>query len=192
MRMMGQGLGPGFTRVATRRSVIFSLDGLELVLTPLGKASVRSPASTKPPTAIAEVFSTSRRSNVFPPFFFMTRCPLKPQSFLNLSYRPGYRPASSQRIYGQNKISRLTNCYSFESFGRNEGLPPAGRGDSTRHVCQVAVFLPSEVIFYEGHALLSHSNSNFGCSWTLRNGPAYAQSSSRAIVDIFQAGVGRL
>jgi len=30
------GLGPGFTIVATRRSVIFNLDGLELVLTPFG------------------------------------------------------------------------------------------------------------------------------------------------------------
>src|ERR1700682_584113 len=84
MRMRGQGLGPGFTRVATRRSVIFSLDGLELVLTLLGKASVRSPANTKPPSAMAEVFSTSRRSNVFPPFFSMARCPFQSVEFLNL------------------------------------------------------------------------------------------------------------
>ena len=34
--MMGQGLGPGFTTVATRRSVIFSVEGLELVFTPFG------------------------------------------------------------------------------------------------------------------------------------------------------------
>src|SRR2546423_1473614 len=33
MRMIGQGLGPGLTRLATRISVIFSVDGLELVLT---------------------------------------------------------------------------------------------------------------------------------------------------------------
>ena len=31
--MMVQGLGPGFRTVATRRSVILSVDGLELVLT---------------------------------------------------------------------------------------------------------------------------------------------------------------
>src|ERR1700719_427850 len=81
MRMRGQGLGPGFTRVATRRSVIFSLDGLELVLTPLEKASVRSSVNTKPPSAIAEVFSTSRRSNVFPSVFSMARCPLESVEF---------------------------------------------------------------------------------------------------------------
>src|ERR1700730_5163743 len=120
MRMRGQGLGPGFTRVATRRSVIFSLDGLELVLTPLGKASVRSPPNTKPPSASAEVFSTPRRSKLFPPFFPMARCPFESVESFEFVYRLGYRPASSQRIYAQNKISRLTNCYSFESFGRNE------------------------------------------------------------------------
>src|SRR6266513_1057310 len=77
MRIRGQGLGPGFTTVATRRSVIFSLDGPELVLTALGKASVRSPANTQPPSAIAEVFSTARRSNVSPPLFSMARCPFQ-------------------------------------------------------------------------------------------------------------------
>src|SRR5260370_24774683 len=131
MRMRGQGLGPGCTGVATRRSVIFSLDGLELVLTPLGKASVRSSVNTKPPNAIAEVFSTSRRSNVFPPVFSMARCPFESVEFLNLSYRPAYRPASSHIIYTQNKLSRLTNWYSFESFERNERFPPAGTGGRT-------------------------------------------------------------
>ena len=46
MRMMGQGLGPGFTTVTTRRSVIFSVDGLELVLTPFVWASTDSLVSS--------------------------------------------------------------------------------------------------------------------------------------------------
>src|SRR6266480_2039267 len=75
-----------------------------------------------------------------------------PWRFLLLSYRPACRTASSQRIYAQNKNCRLTNRQSFESFGHNERLPPAGTGDSTRLVCRVVVFLRSEVIFYEHRA----------------------------------------
>jgi hypothetical protein len=60
---MGQGLGPGFTTVATRRSVTFSVEGLEFVLTAFGYASRASPTSKAPPKAIADVFSTSRRPN---------------------------------------------------------------------------------------------------------------------------------
>src|SRR5216110_2272256 len=47
--MMGQGLGPGFTIVATRRSVIFSLEGREFVLTFLGETSVASVALERSP-----------------------------------------------------------------------------------------------------------------------------------------------
>src|ERR1700675_1432435 len=81
MGMRGQGKEPGFTRVETRRSVIFSLDGLGVVLTRLVKASRPPPDNPKPPSAIAEVFSTSRRSNVFPPFFSMARCPFESVEF---------------------------------------------------------------------------------------------------------------
>jgi hypothetical protein len=34
--MMQQGLGPGFAIVAARKSVIFSVDGLEFALLPFG------------------------------------------------------------------------------------------------------------------------------------------------------------
>src|SRR5437016_10232815 len=67
MRTSGQGLGPGFTIVATRRSVIFSLDGRELVLTPIGYASIAfAPKSV--PKAAADVFKTSRRCMSSCPF----------------------------------------------------------------------------------------------------------------------------
>src|SRR5882672_2275959 len=61
MRMIGQGLGPGFTTVATRRSVILSVEGLELVLTALGYASSDWSINSAPPSAPIEVFRTSRR-----------------------------------------------------------------------------------------------------------------------------------
>src|SRR4029079_10805972 len=61
MRIMGQGLGPGLTIVATRKSVIRNAEGLELVLTPLGYASRGSPSRRAAPSAPAEVFRTSRR-----------------------------------------------------------------------------------------------------------------------------------
>src|SRR5258708_26950328 len=41
-------------------------------------------------------------------------------------------------------------------------------GGRTGFVCRVAVFLPSEVIFYEDPGLLLCSNSDFRCSWPLR------------------------
>src|SRR5690348_13152711 len=61
--MMGQGPGPGFTTVATRRSVIFRVDGLECVLTFCWIcASVpASEPSSAPPSIAAEVFNTPRR-----------------------------------------------------------------------------------------------------------------------------------
>src|SRR2546427_594911 len=68
MRTSGQGLGPGFTIVAMRRSVIFSLDGRELVLTPIGYASIAS-APKRVPKAAADVFKTSRRC--------MSSCPFR-------------------------------------------------------------------------------------------------------------------
>src|SRR5438445_10645036 len=67
MRTSGQGLGPGFTIVATRRSVIFSLDGRELVLTPIGYASIAS-APKRVPKAAADAFKTSRRCMSSCPF----------------------------------------------------------------------------------------------------------------------------
>src|SRR6266513_405267 len=67
MRTSGQGLGPGFTIVATRRSVIFSLDGRELVLTPIGYASIAF-APKRVPKAAADVFKTSRRCMSSCPF----------------------------------------------------------------------------------------------------------------------------
>src|SRR5258708_1513415 len=68
---MGQGLGPGFTIVATRRSVIFSADGLEFVFTAFGKASSGSLISKPLPKARADVFITSRRLKTFPLLLFM-------------------------------------------------------------------------------------------------------------------------
>src|SRR5712671_5469071 len=76
--MRGQGLGPGFTRAATRRSVIFKLEGLELVFMVFEKTSVASPASIEPPSAIAEAFNISRRPSELSRFLFMA---------LSFSYR---------------------------------------------------------------------------------------------------------
>ena len=47
MRMIGHGLGPGLTTVATRRSVIFNVEGLEFVLTFL-RVSLRRPPANRP------------------------------------------------------------------------------------------------------------------------------------------------
>src|ERR1039457_6654055 len=64
--MMGQGLGPGFTTVATRRSVILSADGLEFVLT--FRCAACSAATSRdrsaPPMIPAEVLNRSRRPNL--------------------------------------------------------------------------------------------------------------------------------
>src|SRR5271157_1274971 len=61
--MMGQGLGPGFATMATRRSVILSADGLELVLTLRGAtcSAAASRARSAPPMIPAEVLNRSRR-----------------------------------------------------------------------------------------------------------------------------------
>ena len=60
---MGQGLGPGFTTVATRRSVILSVDGLEFVLT--FRCAACSAAASRdrsaPPIITAELLNRSRR-----------------------------------------------------------------------------------------------------------------------------------
>src|SRR5579862_7517933 len=61
MRIMGQVMG-AFTTTATRRSVIFSPDGLELVLTFLTACPGPSSARKAPPIAAAELFKTLRRS----------------------------------------------------------------------------------------------------------------------------------
>src|SRR5208337_4315698 len=67
MRTIVQGPGPGFTTVATRRSVIFRLEGLELVFTLRNcgseSASAFIPAHA-PPSIAADVFKTPRRSTV--------------------------------------------------------------------------------------------------------------------------------
>jgi hypothetical protein len=76
MRMMVQGLGPGFTTVATRRSVIFNVDGPELVFTPFALTSMDFPESRVPPSASAEDFRTSRRPNLFPLLLLMETHPL--------------------------------------------------------------------------------------------------------------------
>src|ERR1019366_7174636 len=60
MRIMGQGPGPSFTTIAIRISVIFSAEGLEFVLTPLGQAAA-SPPRSAPPKAAAEPFKIPRR-----------------------------------------------------------------------------------------------------------------------------------
>src|ERR1017187_16197 len=62
--MIVQGLGPGLRTVATRRSVIFKVEGLELVLAVLkggsGAALARAP-NTAPPNRAADVLRSSRR-----------------------------------------------------------------------------------------------------------------------------------
>src|SRR5271157_532743 len=61
--MMGHGLGPGFATMATRRSVILSADGLELVLTFrwAGCSAAASRDRSAPPIIPAEVLNRSRR-----------------------------------------------------------------------------------------------------------------------------------
>src|SRR5580704_6504198 len=67
MRMRGHGLGPGFTMVATRISVILSADGLELLLTFFCGAcsAAASRDRSAVPTIPAEVLNRSRRP-IFP------------------------------------------------------------------------------------------------------------------------------
>src|SRR5438445_12328841 len=81
MRMIGQ-LKGALTTVATRRSVIFSSDGLELVLTFFGYASVGSPAMKALPSAAAEDFKTPRRSNKCRSGVLMAVCPVSNESVL--------------------------------------------------------------------------------------------------------------
>jgi Txe/YoeB family toxin of Txe-Axe toxin-antitoxin module len=61
--MIGHGLGPGFTIVATRMSVIFRVEGLEFVFTVLGYAFLGCSSSNPLASASAEVFIMSRRLN---------------------------------------------------------------------------------------------------------------------------------
>src|SRR5579863_4234033 len=62
--MMVQGLGPGFTTVATRRSVTRSADGPELVFTfRCGDCSAAASRDrSTPPVIPAEALNNSRRS----------------------------------------------------------------------------------------------------------------------------------
>ena len=62
IRIMEQGLGPGFTIVATRRSVIFKSEGREFALTFFGYNFMASRVSNDVPKMPAEDFRTSRRS----------------------------------------------------------------------------------------------------------------------------------
>src|ERR1019366_538040 len=75
--MMEQGLGPGFTTVATRRSVILSADGLELALTFRCAAcwAAASRERSAPPMIPAEVLNRSRRP-ILPLRFNMPFSPL--------------------------------------------------------------------------------------------------------------------
>src|SRR5437763_14885674 len=61
MRISGQGLGPGLTRVATRRSVIFSVDGLEFVFAFFGDAQTGSSSNAPPARARPEALRIARR-----------------------------------------------------------------------------------------------------------------------------------
>ena len=62
---MVQGLGPGFTTVATRRSVILRVEGLEFVFTFFTSApAAESLPTSAPPNIAAEVFKISRRPSV--------------------------------------------------------------------------------------------------------------------------------
>src|SRR5271157_6360113 len=80
--MMGQGLGPGLATMATRRSVILSADGLELVLTLRGAAcsAAASRDRSAPPMIPAEVLNRSRR-----PILLLL---LSISLFSSLCYRP--------------------------------------------------------------------------------------------------------
>src|SRR5204863_4341252 len=120
--MMGQGLGPGFTIVATRRSVIFSLEGREFVLTFLGETSVASVATRALPSTPTEAARISRRPNTCWAFLLMVLFPFhrSPSSErLAASERPGLLEIA--------QVSRLTNHLSFESFGRNFTMVKLGR-----------------------------------------------------------------
>src|SRR4051812_45118790 len=123
--MMGHGLGPGFTMVATRMSVIFSFEGREFVFTFRGYASSESSANSAPPMAAAELFSISRRASTCRPFLLISsssRCDI----LLNLVHScDGTLAAVSSnferpellKITGARQDSRLTNRRSFENFG---------------------------------------------------------------------------
>src|SRR6266513_1087471 len=94
MRTSAQGLGPGFTVVATRRSVIFSLDGRELVLTPIGYASMAS-APKRVPKAAADAFKTSRRC--------MSSCPFPQRCEIHLRST-------------RKQVLRRTECHDCQSW----------------------------------------------------------------------------
>src|SRR3954468_22935070 len=66
MRIIGQGFGPGLTRVATRRSVIFSVDGLEFVFTFFGDAQTGSSSNAPPARARPEALRIARRLKPVP------------------------------------------------------------------------------------------------------------------------------
>src|SRR5258705_11799098 len=100
--MMGQGLGPGLTIVATRRSVIFSAEGAELGLTSLGYACSEPSSNSPAPSAPIEVFRMSRR-------------------FMNGSSFP--RQLASRLMRDQNRF----NTFHLESALRLKGYGGDGR-----------------------------------------------------------------
>src|SRR5437588_6335480 len=137
--MRVQGLGPGFTMVATRRSVIFKSEGFEFVLTPPGYASIVSPISSELPSIPADAFRTSRRStkcwllslmSFLPPFAF--RLAISPRLANPGFHRAGHArrhvarlPMCAQEFATQNS-SRNDNCRSRLSFTVLVICPAAG------------------------------------------------------------------
>src|SRR5579864_5837131 len=98
MRISGQGLGPGFTTVATRRSVIFRSEGREFVLTPLGYASILLSASREVPRRAADDFRISRRPSIWRWFLMIF------VSTETAYRRPRYRDCRAQTSFAFDKL----------------------------------------------------------------------------------------
>src|SRR5450755_1176207 len=114
MRMIGHGLGPGLTIVATRKSVIRSAEGLELVLTPLGWASSGSPSRSAAPKAPAELFRISRRLIEVLSDLLMGR-----SSFLT--------QVASRLVCAQRRFNSFSTWYRWRT-----GVPPVQSGGDAR------------------------------------------------------------
>src|ERR1035437_5752934 len=112
--MIGQGLGPGFTRVATRRSVILSADGLELVLT--FRCAACSAAASRdrsaPPMIPAEVLNRSRRPIL----------PLRLNIAVFSSLSAGLPQPRSDNHSGRIRRRRRQNRCGFVGFAGGEGM----------------------------------------------------------------------
>src|SRR6266550_2267906 len=119
---MGQGLGPGLTIVATRRSAIFSAEGAELVLTALGYASSESSSNSPAPSAPIEIFRMSRRfMNGFSfPRQVASRLMRDPNRFNTFHLESGLTlkgcGGDRTRTISPQKIASLTNPMRFETF----------------------------------------------------------------------------